>query len=331
LAARVDLPRSAVDALAAHPDRPVQLAPCPGGWLVTPGSLVGVVRVPGAEFHIRPKIGLRNVFLLMEVADTPLNRLVAAGLRRAGVVPDLPVRERRLLRRHLAHYDEVTGAPSAGWLDRWTPTRLDRHWVPAARLADLLLRRLSVADRAGTSTGTSFLVDMNQLFERFVTDRLRRLLRGRLEVVDRFSTHLDVARRLPIRPDLVFRHQEEPVFVADCKYKLAQGGEARMSDYYQALSYATALGLGDAALISHVDPADPLTDLPPALVRHAGTRLHSWPIDLRGDPVDIDRSMLTLADRVHDVVARGSAHRDSRRGRVSHGHPEEALADGPVP
>jgi hypothetical protein len=142
---------------------------------------------------------------------------------------------------------------------------------------------------------------MNQLFavrHRTAAPAARRPLRSRRPVRD------PPRRRPAIRPDIVFRRQREIVLVADCKYELAVAGEGKVADYYQVLSYAIALGLRDAALISHVDPADPVDDRGPVVVRGSGTRLHSWPIDLRGDAPAIDRAMAELADRVLYSAAR---------------------------
>ncbi len=44
----------------------------PGGrtdeWVVTPSSVVGVTNLDEAQFLIRPKLGIRNLLLLMDVA-----------------------------------------------------------------------------------------------------------------------------------------------------------------------------------------------------------------------------------------------------------------------
>ena len=83
-----------------------------------------------------------------------------------------------------------------------------------------------------------------------MTERLRRALRGRLEVKSQHPDKLDEERRLTIKPDLVFRSGGSPRFVADIKYKLtdeAAGG--RHADYYQLLAYTTALDLPEGVLI----------------------------------------------------------------------------------
>jgi 5-methylcytosine-specific restriction enzyme subunit McrC len=90
---------------------------------------------------------------------------------------------------------------------------------------------------------------MNHLFERFVTVQLKRHLVGRLDVVDQEQTHLDIGRKIPVRPDLVFYRRREPVLVADIKYKIVDDGLGRNTDYHQLLAYCAALGLREGVLI----------------------------------------------------------------------------------
>jgi hypothetical protein len=43
------------------------------------------------------------------------------------------------------------------------------------------------------------------LFQRWVTDRLRRHLAGRLDVIDESTEYLGVGRKVAMAPDVVFR------------------------------------------------------------------------------------------------------------------------------
>lgn len=45
------------------------------------------------------------------------------------------------------------------------------------RLARLIMSNLTLVDQRGDTRASTFMVDMNDLFERFVTERLRRALR----------------------------------------------------------------------------------------------------------------------------------------------------------
>ena len=189
------------------------------------------------------------------------------------------------------------------------------------------------------------MVDMNHLFERFVTERLRRALRGRLDVKDQYSDKLDKEGTLAIRPDLVFGSQGSAKFVADVKYKLtdeAAGGHS--ADYYQPLAYTTALDLPEGMLIYCLDtdrpdsdagngspprsnPAGPGGPTPPGTtadagkavvstvrVRHTGKVLHTYALDLSGTPDEVGRDMSALAGWIanHAAAATGQDRADNR-------------------
>ena len=210
---------------------------------------------------------------------------------------------------------EPTVSVALDRLDRIQYTRLNEHYRPALRLARLILANCTLQDQHGDTAASAFMLDMNDLFEQFVTARLQRELRGRLEVAAQLRPHLDVERRVEIRPDLTLRQSGETVGVADLKYKLADrdtdaartaGPLARHGDYYQLLAYTTALGLTEGTLVYCADvnenePAeqqirDGTLARSTITVQHAGTKLHAVAIDLSGSPSDIDAQITALAE-----------------------------------
>ena len=303
-----------------------------GQWRVTANHYVGSVNVAGLQVLVRPKIPLRNLFLLLEVGlrerdwhdeavcfettgdllpalvsffarttETTLARglyhsyreqrdrlvalrgrvdiarqltqpgiviptacrfteftadliensylkaAVARSLRVAGVQPV----DRRRLMQHLVTLEDVGDVRHHhADHDRVVFSRLNEHYKPALRLARLVLANLTLQDAIGETQASSFMLDMNELFERFVTERLRRALRGRLDVKGQHRDRLDEERTVAIRPDLVFRSGGSPRFVADIKYKLTdEDAGGRSADYYQLLAYTTALDLPEGVLI----------------------------------------------------------------------------------
>nr|WP_157983931.1 hypothetical protein [Nesterenkonia muleiensis] len=138
---------------------------------------------------------------------------------------------------------------------------------------------------------------MNDLFQRFVTERLRRALRSRLEVIDEPTVHLGVGRQVSMQPDLVFREPGgRSVYVGDVKYKLATTARARSSDYYQLLAYTTAMDLPEGMLIYCRGQND--TDHRAVTVRHAGKKLVVRSIDLTGPPEQVEQEMEVLAEAI---------------------------------
>lgn len=236
-------------------------------------------------------------------ADTFANRcLVAATDRLMRSLGRVPV-GRIALRRIQERFDDVAHVevdPES--VDRWRPTRLDQHYEAAMRLAAVILRSLSLDLSTGTTTAATFLVDMNDLFQRFVADRLERAMRSfgeGLSVVEEPTVHLAAGHRLPMRPDLVIRRAGSWVHVADVKYKLSTG-PGRMSDYYQVLAYATAMGLREATLIYAQDPGDqddPIggSRVHTSVVRNAGTELHVYRVPVTGTNEELDGALVGLA------------------------------------
>ncbi len=253
-------------------------------------------------------------------ADVDENRCLTAAIRLALRVPDVPHDDRRRLRRLLAALDGVaerTASVALDRLDRIQYTRLNEHYRPALRLARLILANCTLQDQHGDTAASAFMLDMNQLFEDFVTSRLQRELRGRLDVKAQSRPHLDVEKRVEIRPDLTFLHHGETIGVADLKYKLTGGDSrtadtvgplARHGDYYQLLAYTTALKLTEGTLIYCADANEntvverqkPTGSLAKSTitVQHAETRLHAVAIDLSGSPSDIDAQITALAEHL---------------------------------
>lgn len=227
-------------------------------------------------------------------ADVVENRYLLGAvdrlLRTVGVDPHT----RSVLQHARARFEGVVPVlPTVAELDRVVFTRLNEHYRPALRLARFVVENLSLADQVGVSEASSFLLDMNVVFEDFVTRRLRHALRGQLVVIDQAKIHLDQGRRVPIRPDLLFERRDEPVYVGDVKYKLTPTGIGRSGDYYQLLAYCTALGLPEGVLVyAQTDDADPDLEI---VVRNAGTRLITYRLDLSGGPDDISAAVDRLA------------------------------------
>ena len=386
-----------------------------GSWQVSAHHYVGSIDVAGLQVLVRPKIPLRNLFLLLEVglrerdwhdetvpfetigdllpaivsffarttkttlarglyhsyreerdrlvalrgridiarqlaqpgvvipvackfteftADLIENSYLKAAVSRSLRVAVVQPVDRRRLMQHLVTLEDVADVRHHhADHDRVVFTRLNEHYKPALRLAQLVLANLTLQDAVGATLASSFMLDMNKLFERFVTERLRRALRGRLDVKDQHPDKLDKEGTVVIQPDLVFNSGDAPKFVADIKYKLtddAAGGRA--ADYYQLLAYTTALDVPEGVLIYCLDanlpdesdnpdddrsvagsPSPTSADPSPAAaspvgaadtrtirVRHAGKVLHTYALDLSGTADDVAKNVNDLADWIDE-------------------------------
>lgn len=127
--------------------------------------------------------------------------------------------------RSLTRFEEVADVPvDPDAVLRIHFTRLNRYYEPALRLARLILRNTTLTDRVGTADASAFLLDMNELFQRWLARRLGRALRGRLVVHEEPTVHLGERRRVSMAPDLVFRTSDGVAYAGDIKYKLASSG-----------------------------------------------------------------------------------------------------------
>ncbi len=232
--------------------------------------------------------------------DVVENRVLRAAARRALRVPRLDPSDRQRLQRQLGALTGVADVPvTAETAAGIHLTRLNEHYAPALALARLVLGNLTLTDAAGALSAASFMVDMNDLFQRFVGERLRRELRGRLDVLDEPTVHLGTSSQVSMRPDLVFRapRARRAVYVGDIKYKLTDKGQGRSSDYYQLLAYTTAMDLPEGILI-YCRHADDEIERRTVVVRNAGTRLVVRGIDLSGSAESVERELAALAEEI---------------------------------
>jgi 5-methylcytosine-specific restriction enzyme subunit McrC len=230
--------------------------------------------------------------------DVIENRVLRAAIRLALRVPRVDPGERQRLMRQLVALEGVAEvAVRAETVDAIQVTRLNQHYAPALGLARLVLANLTLTDVRGSTSASSFMVDMNDLFQRFVTERLRRELRGRLDVIDEPTVHLGLGRQVAMQPDLVFREPGGAVrYVGDVKYKLTTDARGRSGDYYQLLAYTTAMDLPEGVLIycRRQDDIDEST----VTVRNAGRKLVLRSVDLAGPPDQVAHEIAALADAI---------------------------------
>lgn len=215
--------------------------------------------------------------------DVAENRVLLAAIERLGRLRPRSRTVRRDLRRLRTRFQGVTLVDySAQPLPEITFDRLNRHYRPAIRLARLILRDSSIARRRGETRSTSFLVNMNRVFEDFAVVALREAL-GLSERSFPQQTHgrrlwLDERGRVRLEPDLSWwRGGRQPVFVGDVKYKDLDDGGVRNEDLYQVLAYLEATGLREGFLVYPVRAAG----REPVVVRRSGrrVRVHGWSLD----------------------------------------------------
>lgn len=177
--------------------------------------------------------------------------------------------------------------------------RLNEHYREVVELSRLILRYRAIEMDRGGVRANGFLMDMNEVFQGFVT----RALRESLGVSDRILRSdknlprpiwLDEGRRKRLEPDLSWWDGSAYTFVGDAKYKRVQDKRVPNADLYQMLAYATALDLPGGLLVYAEGEKPPVVHE----VRNAGKRLEVAAVNLSGSIADIRASIDELAQRV---------------------------------
>ena len=244
--------------------------------------------------------------------DIRANQLVKAAAMRLGGMRLRSDKARRALGWVVAMLD---GVSLVEFPRRDVPevefSRLNEHYRGVVTLARLILRHGAFEARRGTVRASGFLMDMNQVFQEFVTVALREALGvpaslfGALRV-----TSLDESRRVRLEPDLVWRRGGGYVFVGDAKYKNITGERVPNADLYQLLAYTTALYLPGGLLIyAEGESVDTAT----YTVRHSGKQLQVSTLDLSGSLDQVLGRVRQIADSIASGLAGGVDSRETVR------------------
>ena len=233
--------------------------------------------------------------------DIEENRLLKAALTR---LKGLRIRS-EWVRRALGAFDLLLQPVSLveyhpGALPQIAYTRLNERYRGAIELARLILRATSFEMRHGAVRATSFLINMNDVFEDFVVTALREALgvseRDFLQGANGKTFSLDRTGRVVLKPDISWWEGGRCVFIGDIKYKRINVAGIKHPDLYQLLAYTVASGLPGGLLVYAAGEGEP--------VRHEvvriGKELEVMTLDMSGSPEEILRTV----DDVASVVRR---------------------------
>ena len=182
--------------------------------------------------------------------------------------------------------------------------RLNRHYGDVVALSRLILRHGAFESGRGDVRASGFLMDMNVVFQEFVTVALREELGltersfrsdGQLKGSHRIS--LDSEGQVRLEPDLTWWDGGHCVFVGDAKYKRIDYRDAPNADLYQLLAYTTALNLPGGMLIYAKGEREPRVHE----VRHLGKRLVVEALDLEKDLDGILGEVKVLGRRIREL------------------------------
>lgn len=206
--------------------------------------------------------------------------------------------------------DVSPGHFTAADLDRFQYNRLNDDYRPLHNLCRLILDGVSPSGGPGAYAFDAFLLDMNRLFEGFVTTLLGSRTPPSMSVLAQVPTSLDTAGKVAIRPDLTVQHHGSTVLVADCKYKRHIAGVPIHHDLYQMLAYCTALRTHRGVLI-YPQSEVPLHEL--RHIRNSEVSISGLSIDLAGDLAMLKAASDTLVEQFFALAAE-STHRHQEQG-----------------
>ena len=178
--------------------------------------------------------------------------------------------------------------------------RLNEHYRHVVGLARLILLHSEFESRRGEVRASGFLVNMNDLFQEFLTQALRESLRVSANTLrSEVTVPLDEKNLVKLRPDLSWWEGGVCKFVGDAKYKNITGESAPNADLYQLLAYATALDLPGGLLIYAKGEAK--------LASYKVLHTDKW---LEVAEVDLSKSLDTIRKRVKQIGCRIEELRD---------------------
>ena len=285
-------------------------------------SLVEAI-IPGFALHLKRALGpgiLQGYRLEEDALATVRGRIRFQDQidRRFGILPPIEVRydeftedieENRLLKAALRALERIRIRSSEMWfqlhhfqaiLDRVSLLSINREIFRRStthasiigiglRLScrSSFLRSLSYDLEYGRAAGAAFLVDMNDVFEKFLWVALREALGvSEWTFPSGSSNHplfMDLAQKVSLKPDLSWWQDSKCMFVGDVKYKRINVPGIRHADLYQLLAYTIAAQLPAGLLIYAAGEGEPAVHE----VENVGKELEVISMDLSGTPGEI--------------------------------------------
>lgn len=231
--------------------------------------------------------------------DIPENRILlwtSSVLREWKYIDsDLPGR----LRRIQFSLGGVSLDPNARLLaERLEFHRLNDSYQPAMVLARLILDHLAFTGTRGTEPFLAFLIDMDVLFQQYLTVVLQQVTNETEYWVRKEEAHsLDQAKSITVIPDILLYKREKPCVIVDAKYKL----RAALEDVYQMLAYCHALGLDQAILVHPKSESSPIGSV--SIIGPGDIQISYLSLDLDGSVQELHDQSIQLFAEIIELLS----------------------------
>jgi 5-methylcytosine-specific restriction enzyme subunit McrC len=251
--------------------------------------------------------------------DRPINRLIKGALEIVDRLTGDATNWRRC-REFLFWFDRAKATNDPGSDFRAIQNdRLIQHYAPAMPTCRLILERLNPLTDGGDRRAIAMLFPMDQIFESYVTSRLRRQLHGwKVAAKVRSQALVEEHSGKPIftlEPDIELTRGQERV-IADTKWKLLDGKDRAnnygmaQADAYQLFAYCRKyLAAQEPRRVILIYPRTSTfrQPLPPFWYQPKHEVLYVLPYDLERDELMLGEDIFAVRhDDVHSGARTGS-------------------------
>lgn len=188
-------------------------------------------------------------------ADLSCNRIVKATAEMLSASSLLSAEVRAALRQALTGFEGVSSVPMSSRLwDECHAGPFPAEYRPMLDLCRLLADSLALNDAAGNTSAPSFLLDLQRVFEMYVTrgivEAFAQCPNYRIGVQVAHTVNEACADQpdITMRPDLTIDCDGRTALVIDAKWKRLPR-HAETTDLYQVLAYGGALGAEGVVLV----------------------------------------------------------------------------------
>lgn len=226
------------------------------------------------QFTLDHEVHCRFSELTWDVPENQIVRHVIHLLSRWGFSRGL----QRRLRELDVTMSEITDRSFApDDVDGFQYNRLNEDYREIHKFCRFFLESSSLSEEKGPFQFRSFLLDMDHLFEKFVTAVLEQRQPPKYHVLPQQPGALDVAHQIGIKPDILVNKAGLAVSTADCKYIRQIKGEVKNENVFQVLSYCVAHNVKRGMLLypKYVTPFDDSF-----AIKHLGITIRQLTIDL---------------------------------------------------
>ncbi|GAA4560977.1 McrC family protein [Planotetraspora kaengkrachanensis] len=231
------------------------------------------------------------------IADIPENQILLGAIELVQSLRGVSKNTALLLRHLSARLVDITSVRPGAPLPAWRSTRLNERYIPALHLAELILTGASLQQNGPVSMQIDgFVINMAQIFERFLTAQLTDVLRPHgLRCAAQQGHRLDQAGQVLFQPDILAYRNGRPAVVIDAKYRTLESAPPT-SHLFQLISYCTALGIREGHLVYAAGTALPM----PYRVTYSDILIWAHVLDLNQTPTALRQTTARIAGKILD-------------------------------